>query len=128
MKNEDIHYEALSSVMVQTIPAVKAAYEKELAWWKEGKPGQHIIFNDILFPYVASLLKEGGQDQELRRIFEFLERLANHPDEHVPEVVHNSICEPLCCDEAALQKARKFMGPTMVKFCQMILTWEPPKK
>lgn len=128
MKPEEIRYEDLSALMVKAIPEVAQAYEKELHWWKDEKPGQHIIFADILVPHIVSLLEKGDRDEELKRVFEFLELLANHPDEHVQEVVHNSICEPICSNEVALQKSKKYMGPATVRFCSMIVTWEPPKK
>lgn len=61
----------------------------------------------------------------LHKIFDFLEMLANHPEEHVQEVVHNSVCEALCSDELALQRARKYMGPATKGFCKAIVTWKP---
>ena len=121
MKAERITYGNLVEKMIDKIPELRDALEKESASWTE-KQGPHILYGLVLFPALKSMLSAAEPDANLiQRVFDFLEILANHSEERVQEVVHNSVCENICSDEIVLQKAQKFMGPRTKIFCAMIL-------
>lgn len=102
------------------LPQLQPQYESELEWWGDEQPGAHIIFGDVLNPYLISLLKLGKHEENLQVIFTFLEKLANHEDLDVQEVVAVTVCERLGDDPELLKKARKYMGETTLRFSQEI--------
>ncbi len=112
----EITYHNLAEKLVEAIPELKSQYEQELKWWGDEEPGAHNIYGDLLTPYLISLLKSDAQEETLRQIFVFLEKLANHDDVHVQEVVAFSILEQLGGDRELLMKARKYAGPKTLQF------------
>jgi hypothetical protein len=91
----DLNYGNLSERLVKAVPALKSAYDKELEWWQGEWAGPHIIYGDILNPYLtAKLESHNKEDQaELDRIFAFLEELATSEDVHIQEVLAYTVLE-----------------------------------
>lgn len=107
---DDINLSNLGDKLVEAVPELQPQYLAELEWWDEDKPGIHIIFGDILNPYLISLIKSDSQQETLIRIFDFLEKLANHKNEQIQEVVAVTVCERLGDEPELLLKARQYMG------------------
>lgn len=131
MNREDISFENMTEKLLEAIPELRAFHDRALALSEpDGKwSGQHVAYEEAVSKTIKELLRREKPDEPLlRKIFDFLEMLAGHPEERVQEVVHNSVCEPICSDELTLQRARKYMGPAVKGFCKSIVTWEPPKK
>jgi len=105
----EIHYKNLVEALLEAIPELRSRYD---SWRKElGEDlGPHVVFGDVLDPHLETLLESKGHDEQLRRIFAFLEQLANHEDVHVREVVQVTVCEELGDREGSLKKARQYMG------------------
>jgi len=49
-------YDNLSEKLVEAVPEIKEQYAQELRWWGDETPGQHVIYGDLLNPYIVSLL------------------------------------------------------------------------
>lgn len=129
MKAEDITFENMVHKLPEAIPELRAAYDRQIQWWGAEEPAAHAAYEEIVSKAIGRILRTETPDERLlQKIFDFLELLANHPEERVQEVVHNSLCEPICSDELALQRTQKYMGPRTRDFCKTIVTWEPPKK
>lgn len=128
MKTSDITFRNMVHKLPEAIPELKAAYQAQIEWWGEEEPAAHPAYSRIVTDTIKKMFRTDAAEDAalLRKIFDFLELLANHPEEHVQEVVHNSVCEALCSDEAVLQKTQRYMGPTVKEFCKSISTWEPP--
>jgi hypothetical protein len=107
-------YDEAVEKLIEAVPELGAKYRTELDWWGGEKPGPHIVYGNVLNPYVDTLL-ESGREHELRRVFEFLERLSTNGDAHVREIVAVTVCEYLGADERRLNAARKYMGPETVR-------------
>lgn len=117
---EKVLYENLAEKLVEVVPEIRPQYESERQWWGEDMPGAHIIYGDVLDPYLISLLESCDQEDTLKRIFAFLEELANHEDAHVQEVVAVTVCEDLGANKKLLEKARKYMGDTTFRFSREV--------
>jgi hypothetical protein len=107
---DDIKLNNLGDKLVEAIPELQPQYLAELEWWGEDKPGVHIIFGDILNPYLISIINTDYQEESLIRIFDFLEKLANHENKQIQEVVALTVCERLGDEPEILLKARQYMG------------------
>ncbi len=116
---EEITYDNLAEALVEVVPELQQKYEVERRWWRDVLPPPHIVYGDLLNPYIATLLSTGDQEEILRRIFEFLETLAKHEDQHVRDLVTVTVCEYLGGNKDLLAKARKYMGPSTRE-----LSWE----
>ena len=122
MKSEAITFENMVAVLIRTLPELKPVYDGELQLRGE-EIGQHIIYRYVMYAEIERQLKLAQTPDEplLRRLFSFLEILANHPEEAVQEVAHNSVCEKICSDEVVLQKAMKYAGKRTKEFCGLII-------
>lgn len=114
---KDFIYDELNDKLILAVPEIRKKYEEECEWWEDEKPGPHIVFGDILTPFIISVIKSRNQETEiLDRIFNFLEQMSNHEDIHIQEVVAVSVIEYFVDDPNLMEEARKYMGPTTVKF------------
>lgn len=96
-----IAYSELTQRLLEIVPELRPAYERELQSWAGSQPGQHVVFGDLLTPYLLSLLESGRDREVLERVFGFLEVLANHPEKIVQEVVALSVVERLTDKEVS---------------------------
>jgi len=127
----EITFENMSDKLVEAVPELSAAYEKELAWWRGEEAGAHNIYSEILNPFLLSLLKSESKSEDteemLKTIFAFLEVLAEHSDAHVQEVVGATVIEFLY-GAGLLERARNYMGPATLQMSREIEEWKPTKK
>lgn len=127
----DITFDNMSDKLVEAIPELRAAYEKELKWWGDEEAGAHNIYSEVLNPYLLFLLKSEpssrAQEDILNRIFVFLEVLSNHEDVHIPEVVGVTVLEVLN-GVGLLERARRYMGPRTLQMSREIEEWQPTKE
>jgi hypothetical protein len=115
-----IHYANVAEALIEAVPELRARYAEELRVWGDELPGPHIIFGDVLNPYLIELLDAHHATEQLQKVFEFLEILAHHDDVHVQELVAVTVCERLGDCRELLQKARKFMGPRTRQFSKEV--------
>jgi len=111
-----VAYSGLSQRLLEAVPELRIPYEQQLKVSSGEDPGAHIVFGDVLAPYLILLLESGQREDTVRRIFELLEELAVHPDVHVREVVAQAVVERLAEDKALLSVAGKYMGPRTLQF------------
>lgn len=111
----ELQYEQLDQELLKSIPELGPLYDKEMEWWKDEKPGAHIIFGDLLNPFLHWLLEEGVNQALIRRIFIFLEKMANSSDVRVQEVVAVTVLEALMDKKIILEKAKEYMGQSTMR-------------
>lgn len=104
-------YSTLVARLLDIVPELQPAYEAEKQFWDEEKPGAHIIFGDILTPYLISLLEKNSDPQALYRVFTLLEEMATHIDSRIQEVVAFSVCERLADHPRWVEAAEVYIGP-----------------
>lgn len=121
MNLKTINYDDIIPKILEAIPEIRDEYEKEAAHWTDEKMGPYNLFDIILMPRVIGLLNGTGHEEELRRVFNFFEELASHQNIEIRNVIGVGVCEELCCHEAALQKAVKFMGRRTKAHCDIQL-------
>jgi len=111
-----IHYDHVVEALLEAVPELRAEYEAECHQWGDEPPGPHVIFGDVLNPYLLTLLGADHQDAVLHRVFQFLEHLANHEDIHMQELVAVTVCERLGDDPRILHRAYPYMGARTRQF------------
>ena len=125
-----IKYEKLSDELIKRFPTFKDKYDHILSYFKPDKPGPHVVYGDILNPYLTSLLENSDQNKyELQQIFDFLELLSNHEDLHIQEIVQMTILEYIGGKKELELEAKKFMGSkTKVLYDEIQRFWDRKNK
>jgi hypothetical protein len=104
------------------VPELVESLDRELEVWGEDI-GLHILFGMVVNPYLISKLQRGEESGPVKRIFEFLERMASSGDDKLANVVATTICERLGDDPIILERARGLMGPQTRHLCNAIETF-----
>ena len=118
-----VTYENMNDKMAEAVPEVAEEYAAELRWWGDDKPGPHVIYGNIFAHYLLRLLKSDGENERLRRAFEFLEVLASHEDPLVRDVVNATVVSDLFIDRRTVEAARRFMGPKTLESADANEPW-----
>jgi hypothetical protein len=105
-------YAEINAALIRALPELKRRYEEESRAWGE-EMGPHVIYGDVLSPYLSQLLTHGEEHESLQRVFSFLEEMLAHPDPEYGEVVRTTIAEDLEGHPDLLARARAFMGPLL---------------
>lgn len=111
----DLRYETLTQDLVDAVPEIAERYRTLRRDWGDETPGPHVVFGDVLNPYLLELLTKRDlsveHDRVLRRIFAFLEELARDDDDRVQGVVSTTVVERLGSDSDVLGIGHRYMGP-----------------
>lgn len=83
----------------------------ELDKFKNHNPGPHVLYENVLNPYVKELLDNEENDEALQRIFKFYEDLAQSNDQEVKNLLQVTLLEVLWDDSIIYGKAYKYMLP-----------------
>ena len=86
-------YSDLSAKLVEMLPELRQWHEALLRDWGGEAPGQHIVYGDLLNPYIGVLLDSGQSSENLSQVFGLLEDLASIGDLPVQEVVEVTVPE-----------------------------------
>lgn len=123
-------YKRINAALVEALPELRAKYENEVAAWGE-EMGPHVIYGDLLNPYVGQLLEsvnEQGARDDLRRVFTFLEDLLANSDPDFADVARTTIAEDLRSNRDRLDRARPFMGPHMSEATRDRVSYRRPRR
>ena len=116
-----LEYDRLSEQLIKVVPEIRIPYETELRVWRTDVPGQHIIFGDLLAPFLVAELERGKRKKLLRRIFDLLEEMATDPDVLVQEVAQQAVLSNLCGQQPWSSRLDRYLGPRsralMLEYC-----------
>jgi hypothetical protein len=116
-----VTYNRLTAELARVLPELRIPVETEKRWWKGEAPGQHVVFGNILLPFLVQELERGDRPEVLSRAFSFLENLARNPDVLVREVVQQSVLAGLCGEQPWSSQLAKVLGPEskrlMIDYC-----------
>lgn len=109
----DLSYASLSQRFVDVAPALRDEYRRMLDDWEDEVPGQTIVFDDVISPYLIGLLRSPmSNDVQLRRVFAFFEAMAQHEDQHVRDVLAVTVSEQILGEPEIYDIAQSLMGST----------------
>ena len=77
----------LSEALIRAVPELRVPYEIEKKAWRDEKSPPHVMFGNIVPPFLEAELQRGQRKDVLQRAFTFLEDMASHPDVLVQEGV-----------------------------------------
>ena len=104
MKSSDLNLKLL-----EYLPEIENLYNEEVSWQDGNDTGSHIVFEDVLVPYIKKCAQENNASQ-LRKCFAVIERIFSFDDEYAEEVIELSVLESILFSEADLRcEAEKYM-------------------
>ena len=106
-----VRYADLNRELLERVPEIFQGYAQLKAMWDGDEPGPHILYEDLLVPFLTTLLSTGGEIA-LVTVFAFLEELAESNDQEVRNVLGASVLEGLSQLPTIWATARQYMGPS----------------
>lgn len=106
-----LSYGELGTRLIEEIPELEDAYRKLLDWWGEDTPGPHIVYGDVLTPYIVRMLESGDDPAAIRKAFGLVEALIADEDVKVQEVAVVTVLEQLQDNQVWLRLMRPHLGP-----------------
>lgn len=106
----EFQYNTLAHALLTAVPELKSEYEEAEQECLEPE-WVHMVFVVVVNPHVSALLDTEGHDEELRRIFAFLEQMAQHEDSEIRSVLPLSFFGMLWKKRQKwVPKAQQYMG------------------
>jgi len=102
--------EVLNRALVRRFPVLVDGYLEVKRLWGGEEPGPHVVFGDVLVPFIRTALTQEPSASELAPVMEFLEELSSTADSDTLDVVVTSVLEPLL-DVAHRPRFEEAMGP-----------------
>lgn len=104
-------YGDLNRALLTQFPELAVEHAKLKRIWGEEEPGPHVVFGDVLTPYLIDLLDSQQSESSVAEAFRFLEGLLTEEDPEITAVVGGSVLERLNDKRRWREKSREFMGP-----------------
>lgn len=106
-------------VFLERFPQFNSAYKREFDAWDEA-PGAYNFLDIVVLPEIRNTLKNESGGEDIGSIFAFFEEVFGHSKADLRDLIGVAVCEDLCGDEAALQKAVRHMGKKTKALCDRI--------
>ena len=87
----------LNSLLLEAFPDIKESFNEETSWQDGLDTGCTVTFADIFIPYIVKSALS-NDEEKIRKIFEFIEKIASLKDEYVNQVILLSIFDSLFYD------------------------------
>lgn len=101
----------LNKFLIDNFPELIDAYDSEVSWQEGNDTGSHIVYGDVFMPYVENAIEKNLED-ELKRIFSFIETVLLTEDTYSQEVIMFSVLERILFDKKNFAIAKKYFGET----------------
>lgn len=106
----------LNQLLVTNVPNVRQQYIEEVCWQEGDDTGSHVVFGDVLTPYLVICIAQNNQ-KEIAAIFDFLEVILLMNDDYASEVITFSVFESI----TYLLKNRPDLTALLGKQCKKAL-------
>ena len=82
----------LNKMLIKYLPQLHQNYIDEVSWQEGDDTGSHTVFGDVLTPYLIECILKKNNDDVIK-IFNFLEMILSLNDEYADEVIALSVFE-----------------------------------
>jgi hypothetical protein len=110
----------LNRMLVRRFPALVDGYLEAKRLWGGEEPGPHIVYGDVLVPFIRATLAQEASADQLGAVMEFLEELSTAADSDVLDVVVTSVLEPLLAQKER-SRLENAMGPRTQKLWRRLV-------
>lgn len=99
----------LNLSLITLMPEIKSLYNEVISWQEGDDTGSHVVFEDVLVPYIINCQKEHNE-LGLFRCFDVVEKILSLNDEYAEEVVELSVLESLLFEKNLKNDLTKYMS------------------
>lgn len=100
----------LNLLLFNSIPEIKDSYEKAISWQDGHGTGSHVIFGDVLGPYVEDRVIQGDLEA-IKRVLVFIEVVLEMDDEYAGNVIEVSFLENFFYKKEFRSLIERELGP-----------------
>ena len=87
----------LNTLLLNEFPDIKESFDKETSWQDGLDTGCTVTYADIFVPHLVKCTLS-NDEEKIKKIFNFIEKLSSLNDEYVKQVILLSIFDPLFDD------------------------------
>ena len=116
-------YHRSCGMLLDFIPSLEDAYQKELAEWEGEMPGAHNVFAEVLNPYIRKLLETGDDLEAIKSAFDLVEAMCADENEYVQEVAVVTVLEGLEWNPDWRESMMPFVGPLTKEALDEMVRW-----
>jgi len=95
--------------LLEALPEIKDIYSEEVEWQEGDDTGSHVVFGDVLTPYLL-LNASAGNTVSMQKIFDYIESLLQSNDEYASEVITCSVLESIVLEDTDLDLIESLLG------------------
>jgi hypothetical protein len=107
-----LDYSALNDELAKRVPELAQGVARIRQQWDDSEPGPHVVYGDLLVPYLERAARAPTHPPGLVAAFDLLEEMiTSFHDDEIKNVAGASVLEPLSGDRQAWSALRPFMGP-----------------
>lgn len=99
----------LNQLLIKRFPELEKKYYEEVEWQEGDETGSHVVYGDVFSSYIEKAIAINDQEN-LKKIFNFIEEVLLKKDKYAEEVIMFSVLERLLCDKKQIQNGRKYFG------------------
>lgn len=100
--------ESFAKEFIKAFPEYKAQFLEHLDTYEEFLG--HVFFGDVLNMDLINLISGGSDQERLKRLFDFMERMMREGNNDVQNIITVTILERLGDDSEILKEAYRYMG------------------
>lgn len=117
----------LNDLLFGRLPQLRDRYAGLLKSWGSEEPGPHVVYEDLLVPFMIEEFSKSIQQDSLKDAFDLLEELLASGDKDARDLIGASVLEALYEDPTSREGARARMGPHTRKLAANIgARWATP--
>jgi hypothetical protein len=106
-----LSYNALNDELAKRVPELANAVARLRQQWDD-EPGPHVVFGDLLVPYLEKAARAQARPPGVAAALELLEdMITTFDDDEIRNVAGASVLEPLSGNPEAWSALRPLMGP-----------------
>jgi len=109
----------LNIKLVTALPEISELYNDTVSWQEGDDTGSHIVFEDVLVPYITMCFKKQNKEG-LQRSFDVIEEILWCNDEYAEEVIALSVLESFLFKENIEKEIYPFMGERTKKLFETV--------
>ena len=106
-----IDYATLNDTLILRFSELTSLFEEQAKLWGGDVIPPHCFYGDTLNYYVTELLRENSDSQQIKKVFQFYEEMANSEDVEVRNLLQVTLLEYLWDEEIVFRNALENMQP-----------------
>ena len=106
-----ITYDRINDIFVSKFPELATLFEEQYNLWNNSEIPPHCFLGDVLNDYIAELLRNRKDKEQIKKVFHFYEEMACSNDWRVKNLLQVTLLECLWDEREIFEIALSYMLP-----------------